>query len=254
MSQETVKDAILLAGGEGTRMRPLTLDRPKAAIQISKQSRIVDLQIRELISAGINRKIILAVSHGRQELMNYVRDGSKYGVEVAYSIEEELLGRGGAIRKASLQLPIGCLNYAVANGDNLWQINWQAMIKGHIERKAAATIQIAYVKFPFGLMQLETLGKDRFTKISGFIEKPPLPVNGGNYIFNKAALFSLLPARGDIENTAFPKLAQQGKLWGYAIKDTEFWMAFDNYPEHFNLAKEKVIKLWPGELPLDYLV
>lgn len=249
-SQEAVKDAIILAGGEGKRMRPLTADRPKAAIQISQQSRIIDLQIRELISAGINRRIILAVSHGREELINYVKDGSKYGLEVVYSIEEELLGRGGAIRQASLQLPPSCINYAVANGDNLWQINWKGMIAGHIQRKAAATIQIAYVKFPFGLMQVRDSDEDRFTIISGFVEKPSLPVNGGNYIFNRAALSDLLPMRGDIEDTAFPKLASQSKLWGYGIKDNEFWMAFDNYPEHFDVAKTKVPQLWPDQLPL----
>lgn len=248
---EQVRDAIIIAGGEGRRMRPLTTDRPKAAIQISQQSRVIDLHLRELVLAGVDRTVVLAVSHGRDQLMAYVGDGSRYGVDIKYSVEEEPLGRGGAINQARQMLPVDARHYLVANGDNLWKFDWKAMIDYHLQSGVVATILEAPFKVPFGVLQVGGREDNRHNLITGFREKPVEWINAGNYVFS-FEINSLLPPKGEIEDTTFPQLAQRKKLGGWKLGPDEFWMPFDNYPDHYEAAKKAVCDLWPDEEFLQY--
>ena len=128
-----VKSAIILAGGKGERLRPYTNDRPKVMVEVAGKP-ILAWQIEWLKAHGIT-KFILTVSYMHEVVQEYFGDGSKFGIEVDYSIEETPLGRGGGIKKA-FQSPLiaGEDNVVVCNGDIITKLNLTNMINNHLDK------------------------------------------------------------------------------------------------------------------------
>lgn len=214
-----VTTAIILAGGKGERLRPLTNDRPKVMVEVAGQP-ILFWQVEWLKKHGI-KKVILAVSYKYEVIQNFFNHGNKIGVEIDYSIEDEPLGRGGAIKKAfSSKLIEGEENVVVTNGDIITKFNLSNMVKSHEENKAMATLLIVPYLSRWGVVKL-----DEGDHILGFEEKPRLPywINGGIYVFSKD-IEPLLPDLGDHESETFPKI-DRSKFIGF--KDEGFWRAVD---------------------------
>lgn len=214
-----VDTAIILAGGKGERLRPLTNDRPKVMVNVAEKP-ILFWQIEWLKSHGIN-KFIITVSYKYEVIQEFLEDGSKFGVEVDYSIEETPLGRGGAIKKGfTSHLVNGAEDVIVTNGDIITRMDLSAMLKQHQDKDALVTMLLVPYLSRWGIVHV-----DERNQINGFEEKPKLPywINGGIYVFNQK-IVDLLPDLGDHETETFPKIPKEKFL---AFKDDSFWRAVD---------------------------
>ena len=214
-----VKSAIILAGGKGERLRPLTNRKPKVMVEVAGKPILV-WQIEWLKSHGI-KNFVLTVSYKYEVIQEYLGDGKKLGVNISYSIEEKPLGRGGAIKQA-LKNPVVAddENFIVTNGDIITKLDLSKMIKKHESEGDLVTLLLVPYISRWGVVNI-----DSDNHITGFEEKPTLPywINGGIYVFNKD-IEPLLPEIGDHEKETFPKIPKE-KFLGY--KDTGFWRAVD---------------------------
>ncbi|MBI4036929.1 nucleotidyltransferase family protein, partial [Candidatus Daviesbacteria bacterium] len=213
-----IKHAIILAGGKGERLRPHTNDRPKPMVEVGGKP-ILSYQLEQLKKAGIE-EMVFAVSYQKEALQKHVNGGENYGVKVGYSVEEMPLGRGGAIKQAMKHLTGDWQDVVVANGDNLWQIDFPGLIAQHQQNNALATLVVVPLKSPYGIVEFNDQ-----EQVLGFEEKPILPhwINAGVYIFSKE-IMSLLPDLGDHETETFPKLPKERFL---VFQSTNYWRAVD---------------------------
>ena len=214
-----IKHAIILAGGKGERLRPLTNDRPKVMVELAGKP-ILLWQIEWLKSHGVT-KIILTVSYKHEVVEEFFRDGSKFGIEIDYSIEKKPLGRGGAIKKAFKSKLLGGIeNVVVTNGDIITKLDLSKMMQFHENNKALVTQLVIPYLSRWGVVDV-----DDDSHVVGYREKPRLPywINGGIYIFSRE-IEPLLPGQGDHEYETFPKLDKERY---FAFKDEGFWRAVD---------------------------
>ncbi len=216
-----IKQAFVLAGGKGTRLRPLTIETPKPLIKV-KGKPILEWILINLKKNGV-KKVILAVGYKHEKIMNYF--GKKFlGIKIEYLIEDEFLGTGGALKNAE---PLLENKFFMLNGDNLADFDLTTMSKKHEESNCLATIALIEVKNPsaFGIAKLEK------NKIIEFIEKPLKEnapsnlANAGAYVIEKKSLQYLPKKFNQIEKTLFPKLAKLKKL--NAFKHDGQWFAID---------------------------
>lgn len=212
--------ALVIAGGKGERLRPLTEDRPKPMVEVSGRP-ILDYHLRWLATQGIT-DVVLLCGYQAQVIQDYCGNGSRWGVHIVYHVEKEPLGRGGALKAGFALLPryVG-EPIAATNGDVLTDQPLAPIIALHKANAAVATVMLTPFFSPYGIAQV---GRDG--RIARFREKPRLPywINAGVYILSRD-FFSYLPDVGDHETTAFPQLAAQGRLYGY--KSQTFWKSID---------------------------
>lgn len=216
---QKIDTAIILAGGKGERLRPLTNNRPKVMVEVAGKP-ILLWQIEWLKSRGI-KKFVITVSYKYEVIQEFLGDGSKFGIEVDYSIEETPLGRGGAIKKGfTSRLIDGVEDVIVTNGDVITKLDLSKMIDVHQQKKAIVTMLVVPYLSRWGIVKL-----DNGNHVLGFEEKPRLPywINGGIYLFNKS-VEPLLPKEGDHEIETFPKIPKEKFL---AFKNEGFWRAVD---------------------------
>jgi len=228
--------AIILAGGEGTRLRPLTYNLPKALIPV--QGKTLTEHVIDVLKKLDVDEIVLSIGYMADKVKDYFGDGSKFGLKITYAVEKEPMGTAGPL----ILLPKINETFVMVNGDNLFNLDFKKMLELHKKNKATATIALTRVEdvSHFGAARLEG------DKILEFIEKPKKEEAPSNYI--NSGYYILEPEVFDIvkgkdfammEKNVFPKLAKEGKLFGY--KDNGQW--FDTgTPENY----EKVKKEWEG--------
>lgn len=212
--------ALIIAGGEGERLRPLTNDRPKPMIHVGGRP-ILEYQVEWLRAAGVTHVVFLC-AYKAHVIQDHFGDGSRFGVRALYSFEAEPLGRGGGLRQGYQQVPPDQQQIIGCNGDILTTQPLPELIAYHNQKQAAATVMLAPLRSPFGIVNVEDDGR-----ITRFREKPDLPfwVNAGIYVLSPE-FFHRLPAKGDHETTTFPELAAEGKLFGF--KSRAYWRAVDS--------------------------
>ncbi len=203
--------AVVLAGGLGMRLRPLTEDRPKALIQVNGRP-LSEYQIEWLVKEGGVDSVTFACGYKWERLKEHFGSSFK-GTSVSYSVEEEPLGTGGALKKALAASPSEelCL---VTNGDIITDLPLKRMIDAH---NGAGDISASMLVVPyrsrFGVVKI-----DKLKMVRGFEEKAAFPdiwINGGVYVLNPRKLIKILPDKGDIERETFPKLVTHGELLSY---------------------------------------
>ncbi|MFX1500905.1 MAG: sugar phosphate nucleotidyltransferase [Promethearchaeota archaeon] len=213
---------IIISGGWGTRLRPLTCTIPKALIPVVNKP-VIERQILLLKSAGI-KEIVLAVSVMADVLRMYFGDGSKLGVKIYYTDEKSPLGTAGAIKLAEDYLKDD--NFFMLNGDVILNFNFKEMIYAHAKFKGLGVIASKIVPDPsrYGVLITE----EQSNKIIKFLEKneysPPdgkhisMPINAGVYILEPEVFKYIKPNRKvSIEHDVFPKLVKEEKLFHYLI-------------------------------------
>ena len=222
--------ALIIAGGEGERLRPLTSDRPKAMIPVAGRP-IIEHQLEWLHAGGVNDAVLL-FGYRADVLKEYVGDGRRFGVNVQYTVEEEPLGRGGAMREGYGLVPPGERQVVACNGDILTNQPLAEIIRYHERKQAVATVMLAPLRSPFGIVDV---GRDG--RINEFREKPELPywVNAGIYVLSPE-FFERLPEKGDHETTTFPELAAEGKLFGF--KSHAYWRPVDSIKDLSEAERE----------------
>ncbi len=199
-------EAIILAGGKATRLGDAARGLPKSLVPVCGHP-LAEYQVAQLVRAGVDR-ILLSCARGQSDVFEAKLSG--LGAEIVTVPEPEPLGRGGGLRYAALQREESGPIYAF-NGDELHDVDLAALLDHHREHGAAATIVVAALISQFGVVELSD--DDR---IAGFREAPRLPhwVNAGVYVLDEEAL-DRLPERGDHEQSTFPALADEGKLFGF---------------------------------------
>jgi NDP-sugar pyrophosphorylase family protein len=219
-------EAIILAGGQASRLGDAARGQPKALVPIAGHP-LAEYQVSQLVRAGVDR-VIVSCARGQDRLFRAKLAG--LGAEIVAVAEPEPLGRGGGLRYAAQQREESGPLYAL-NGDELNDIDLEAMLDVHREHGGAATIVVAPLVSQFGVVELSD--DDR---IAGFREAPRLPhwVNAGIYVLDDEAL-ARLPERGDHEQSTFPQLAAEGKL--YAFRHEGLWITV-NTPKDLQRAEQ----------------
>ena len=236
---ETV--GMILCGGFGKRLRPITETVPKPLVEIKDDYAILDKQLFDFKNADVNEVYLLAgFLHEKIE----ERYGDEYkGIKIHYVIEDEPLGTLNAIR-----LGMETLNeekqVVIRNGDIVADLNIKKMIEKGEMSDYDVTMFVTQMRSPYGIVDLSG------DKITSFKEKPLLDayINGGVY-FTKGILDFGEFKTGDIEKTLFPLLAKNNQL-GYYKEDNLFWMAIDTSKELETVQKEyenKIDKPWGYE-------
>lgn len=210
--------AIILAGGKGERLRPLTGDKPKCMVPLAGKP-ILEYQLEWLREGGV-KDVVVACGYLAAVIQAHFREGKRFGVHLHYSVEDEPLGRGGALKLAYRQVPLEERFVVATNGDNINTQPLAPLIRRHAETGAVATVMLSRLRSPYGIV------KQKGRQIIGFEEKPLLPhwINAGVYVLNRE-FFAGLPDVGDHEDALFPKLAAKGKLFGFRSKS--YWKAID---------------------------
>jgi NDP-sugar pyrophosphorylase family protein len=212
-------DAIILAGGRGERLMPLTADRPKCMVEVAGRP-IVLHQLHWLARNGV-QQVVISCGYRWRTVERAIGSGADAGIPVSYAPEEVPLGRGGGLRNALRQLrpreP-----FIVCNGDLLTALPLRAMARAHKRSGAMATLLLVPAVSPHDVADVDEQGR-----ITGFREKPPLPYcwSGGVYVLSPE-IERLLPRRGDHESITWPRLAAMGELRGYRYAG--FWQPIDS--------------------------
>jgi len=213
--------AIILAGGKGTRLRPLTLERPKPVVPLANRP-FLTYQLEALRRAGI-RKAALSLSYRPDDVAAAIRDSCPSGLSLSYTVEDEPLGTGGAVRYAATGRE-GTL--VVLNGDVLSTVDLRAVLGFHRAKRARATIVLTPVEDPtaYGLVQLARDGR-----VQGFLEKPSWEevstntINAGIYVLEPELLGLFPPGHCSIERDFFPRLVRE-KVPFYGFVHRGYWL------------------------------
>jgi NDP-sugar pyrophosphorylase family protein len=215
-----MKQAIILAGGKGERLRPYTDDRPKPMVPLMG-SPLLQHTIKWMISHGL-RRITICCGYLHQVIIDYFGNGSKFGINIEYLVEEKPLGRGGALRRAMKSLPPSDEPVLAMNGDIFTNLNLSDLLAFHKAHGGPVTLVSVPLVSPYGIVDMNENGS-----VKGFREKPELPfwINAGIYLF-EPSMTDLLPQVGDHETSTFPQLAAEGRLKSYQSR--AFWRAVDN--------------------------
>lgn len=221
--------AIIIAGGEGQRLRPLTDDRPKGMVALGGKP-ILQHQIEWLRDNGVTDAVV-ACGYFHEVIQKYFEDGHRFGIHLRYSVEDSPLGRGGAMKQAYGQLNPDEPFTIATNGDNVQTQSLAPVIRQHKRTGATATLLLVQLRSPYGIVQ------QKGTRITGFREKPLLShwLNAGMYVLNRQ-FFPPLPDIGDHEDHLFPNLAAEGKLYGF--RSRSYWKAIDTVKDLGEAEKE----------------
>lgn len=215
--------ALILAGGKGTRLRPLTVYTPKPVVPICNRPFLL-YQIDTLRGAGIT-DITLSLSYQPLKIEQQLGDGSDFGVKINYTVEPQPMGTAGAYKFAEelIREPT-----VVFNGDILTDLDLKAVIKEHKARRAAATVVLTPVENPssYGLVETEEDGR-----IRRFLEKPKPDeisvntINAGTYVLEPHVL-DYVPAGENysFEYGLFPDLLRRGERFFAHIPRSSYWI------------------------------
>ena len=225
---------IIIAGGLGTRLRPLTYPRPKPLVPVANRP-FLEYQVALLRAHGVE-DIVFATNYMADKIEAHFGDGSRFGVRMRYALEDKPLGTGGAIRNAADQFPGESV--CVFNGDIMTDFDLGAILRFHRDKKAMATITLAEVPSPnpFGVLLLDANGRvDDWVEPSeekkkalaldhGAVGDGTDLINAGFYVFAPEFIARIAPGvPSSVERDIFPPLlAEKGPVYG--IAPGGFWM------------------------------
>ncbi|MEU4065010.1 NDP-sugar synthase [Streptomyces wedmorensis] len=237
-------EAVLLVGGQGTRLRPVTVNTPKPMVPAAGVPFLAH-QIARAADAGVTH-IVMATCYLAEVFEPYFGDGSAFGVHLEYVIEDEPLGTGGAIRNAARRLTSGPDEpVLVFNGDILTGLDIRGLVESHQAAEADVSLHLVRVSDPraFGLVPT-----DAESRVLAFTEKPQTPeeivtdqINAGCYVFRRSVIDAIPEGRPvSVERETFPGLLASGaKLYG-KTEDT-YWLDLGK-PESFVQASADLVR------------
>ncbi|MFJ1599906.1 NDP-sugar synthase [Streptomyces sp. NPDC088261] len=230
MTSTLVTQALILAGGQATRMRPYTDDAPKAMVPVAGAP-IVGYQLAWLAEHGV-KSVTISGGYKHEMISEYAGNGSRFGVEIRYAIEDEPLGRGGGLKYAAGRLADRDAPFFVLNGDVITAFSLADMAEYHEQSDGAVTVALSPYRSNWGVADL-----DEGDRIRGFVQSPELPywINAGIYVFAPDVV-PMLPDKGDHEDSTFPQLAKDGRLVGYRLSG--YWRGIDTVKDVVEASKE----------------
>lgn len=250
MSEQKKLKALLLVGGFGTRLRPLTLSKPKPLVEFINKPILIH-QVEALKKVGVD-EIILAINYQPEKMEAFLAETeNKYGVKLTISKEDTPLGTGGPIglAKKYLEKTEGDEIF-VFNSDVTCKFPLQEMLDFHKKHGKEGTIAVTQVKDPskFGVII-----SDENKRILQFIEKPKEfvgdRINAGLYVFNKKVLNRFEPKPTSIEREIFPQMAKEGELYTFELdgfwadvgQPKEYLVGTNLYLNHLRLTQPEVL-------------
>ncbi len=221
--------AIILSGGRGNRLKPITDYVPKSLIPINNKP-IIEWQIKYLKNFGI-KNIIISAGYKNDQIKNFLKTKKNLGVSIKYSVEETPLGTGGAIKKASKL--INEKSFFVLNGDIITNIDLRKL------KSKMNSIAAIELRTKFGVLNIKNDNIIRFDEKNKIKN---LWMNAGIYYLSKNIIQDL-PLRGNIETTTFPRYAKKGNLNLIKFKNAK-WYSIDSYKDIEDCSKQvtKIIK------------
>jgi mannose-1-phosphate guanylyltransferase len=232
--------AVVLVGGEGTRLRPLTRTTPKQLLPVAGVPMLERL-LAWLAGSGVD-EVVLSLGYRPDAFSRAYPAGHWEGVRLSYAVEPEPLDTAGAVRFAAEHAGLD-ERFLVLNGDVLTDLDLAALVDFHARRQAAATITLTPVDDPsrFGVVPTDDRGR-----VLDFIEKPPpgqAPtnyVNAGTYVLEPEVLEQIpVGRRVSIEREVFPGLADDGRLYGWA--SDAYWLDMGT-PEAYLRAQDDLLR------------
>ena len=215
--------AVVLVGGEGTRLRPLTLSTPKQMLPIVGVP-MIERVLHHLALHGVD-EAVLSLGYLPDAFMSAYPEGHATGVRLTYAVEPEPLDTAGAVRFAASFAGIDD-TFVVVNGDVLTDLDLSAVLAFHRDREAEGTIALHPVADPsaFGVVPTDERGR-----VIAFVEKPPRDeaptneINAGTYVL-EASVLERIPSGGrvSIERETFPAMVGDGRL--FALSDDRYWL------------------------------
>ena len=229
---------VILCGGKGTRLRPITNEIPKPLIPVHGKALIEHLL--DLFKKYDVKEVFLSVGYKKEKIMEHFGNGDRFGVKIQYIDESEdsPLGTAGPLKKARHLLDE---TFIVTNGDELKDINLEEMFDIHKSNKAKITIALTTVPDPSSYGVAELSG----SRILRFIEKPPKDktpsnlINSGLYIVEPEAIDLIPEGFAMLEKDVFPIVAYNGGLFGYPFSGQ--WFDSGNMERY-----EKALNEWKG--------
>lgn len=220
MAQPENTDAIVLVGGKGTRLRPLTINTPKPMLPTAGFPFLQHLLAR-IRQAGM-RHVVLGTSYKAEVFEEFFGSGEDFGLEIDYVVEDKALGTGGAIRNVADKLRFDTA--MVFNGDILAGTDLKALLEAHEDKRADVTLHLVRVGDPraFGCVPTDSSGR-----VQAFLEKtedpPTNQVNAGCYVFSRETIEAIPCDRVvSVERETFPQLLEEGRrVFGHV--DSSYW-------------------------------
>jgi mannose-1-phosphate guanylyltransferase len=203
------RTAVVLSGGAGIRLRPITNDLPKGLVTVGGKP-LLQWVVEWLAASGI-KNIVMGVAFLKEKIIDFFGDGERFGVHISYSVHTVEGGTGEGFRLAISRYVEDPTFYAL-NGDQITDVKLIPFLTRHVKKNASATIAVVHPKLPFGLVDV-----DKNDNCVGFSEKPVLGdrfISTGVYVFQHEIL-KYIPNAGDVEKTTFPQLVRMHKLAAY---------------------------------------
>ncbi|MCM8535832.1 MAG: nucleotidyltransferase family protein [Lentisphaeraceae bacterium] len=245
-------EAVVMAGGKGTRLHPLTLNTPKPLLKVGKET-ILDNILQKLEGNGI-QDVVLAVNHFAEQIVDHVGDGSRHNLHVNYLQEEQALGTAGGLTLLSKKPES---SFLVMNGDLLTELDFRSLVKFHRESNCCMTVCVRRhsIKIPYGVIEM---AKDNLT-IEQVVEKPDheFLVNAGIYML-EPKMVELIP-KGNFFDMVQLMNAALAKGWNVgAFPVLEYWKDIGQHDQIQEARQEskqrKVAKYGAFTVPADFLV
>jgi len=230
--------ALILAAGEGTRLRPLTLNKPKPMLRVGSKP-LLAITIDQLRNHGIV-EIAINLHHHPEVITDHFGDGSQLGVQITYSYEPDLLGTAGASRKLAVFLDE---TFIVVYGDVLTNLDYSKLVKFHRLKSAVITISLYKVENP---MQVGLVGGDEDLQVTRFIEKPHLDevftdrANSGILVC-EPTIHSYIPPDTfyDFGHDLYPLLLAAGEpLYGVPLAPNEYLIDIGTLEKYWRAQHE----------------
>ncbi len=222
--------AIILCGGKGTRLRPYTHSLPKPMLRLGRKP-LLEYIVEYLAREGVT-EVVMTVGHLKEQIMDYFKDGSEFGLKIRYSAEDVELGTAGSVKNALKQFKIN-EDFLVAMGDQLTSLKLKKLMDFHKKQGATITLAVKQTGIPF---QYGTVEINDANEVVGFKEKPIIQnlINVGIYALSPKAV-EFLPDKGDFALDVFPRLMRENrKISGFVFDD--YWIdvgSLHDY-EHIN--------------------
>ncbi len=241
-------EAVLLVGGQGTRLRPLTVHTPKPMLPVAGVPFTVH-QITRARDAGVSR-IVLATSYKAEVFREFI-DDADLGIEVVIATEDEPLGTGGAIRHALPFLESGSEDpVLIFNGDVLSGLDIAGLVQHHRDTASDVTLYLTRVEDPraYGLVPTDADGR-----VTAFLEKPTTPeeivtdqINAGCYVFRRSIIDAIPAGRPvSVERETFPGLLSSGARVS-GVVDTGYWLDLGTPLSFVQGSRDLVLGLAPS--------
>jgi len=202
----TPRTAVILSGGEGLRLRPITHDIPKGLVKVGGKPLLE--WVIEWLQQNRVTNLVIGVAYLKEKIIHYFGSGGKFGVDIRYSVHSVEGGTSEGFRLA-ISRYVDSPSFFALNGDQITDLRIGAFLNNHSKAGALASIAVVHPRLPFGLVDINPKGF-----CEGFVEKPVLKdffCSMGIYVFDRKVL-KYMPRKGDVERTTFPRLAQMNKL------------------------------------------